>query len=386
MSGFDVWMPSDSDEDVFGHAKAACPQEHQEAACPPEQQAVSKAEIGQKEQSTKMRRQSVTKVAKHVPQTKKVGSALKDKGQKARKLMRCGSSPPSLIVEEMIGLRGPPLKQPVVVFPVKTTGDGRRWMPINAHQLWLRRVCHPVGHTHFRMVFQAAASSLRATLMEKMAKSKMEAARNKAHRVLHRLEQEEDDGASPEAAAASPQTAAASSQRAAASPEAAAPKNAGMSSNMGEPVKVCLGDTMVTVKFTWNVVLMECTCDAVRAIVDYCKKAIAKDQSYARQQSHADVGDGKGFQMRALSCTPIVGKVTWQPSLRSWSVHYKKEGGRVVQHKCRVSVRTAYASMGIGERQKDAFEKERRRQYIEALEYWNEHDTSSRDRIVVADY
>ena len=181
MAGADNWMPSDSDEDVFGDegkfaatCKAVSPQEDNASGPLPQKEFSAslkrKNACGPRAEKEAGCQQAATRAQAARPQAKAVNAGskkrsrlglLKDQKRKSRLLMRRGSSAPDLIIEEMICLRGQPLKKPVVVSPVKSTPDGKRWLPVNAHQMWLRRVCHPGGLTYFKPAFQAVVTKLR---------------------------------------------------------------------------------------------------------------------------------------------------------------------------------------------------------------------------------
>ena len=95
-------------------------------------------------------------------------------------------------------------------------------------------------------------------------------------------------------------------------------------------------------------------------------------------------------------------KVTWQPSVLAWAVHWKdarSKAGIVQRFQVKGGVDPSgrkkgkghgcdiFAALKSGEGdhvgEKDQFGSSRRAAYFKAIEWWNENDKSSRDRIVL---
>ena len=85
---------------------------------------------------------------------KKAGA--KSKGA-ARRLSRHASDPrpPEVIAQQVVALVGKPLKAPAVVYPLKHI-DGKPWVSLSEHLLWLRRACSDNGQTRYKACFQSA--------------------------------------------------------------------------------------------------------------------------------------------------------------------------------------------------------------------------------------
>ena len=395
MAGADSWMPSDSDEDMFGDerkgaatCKAVSPQEdiasgprpQKESAASPKRKNARgpRAEKQAGCQQAATRAQAASSQAKAVKAGSKMKARLgllKEQNRKRRLLMRRGSSAPDLIIEDMICLRGKPLKKPVVVFPVKSTPDGKRWLPVNAHQMWLRRVCHPGGLTYFKPAFQAAVTKLRRDLCESFHMAR-DAARPKVEHPMSELFEEEDSFLVDQCGKAA--------KLKAAKLKAAKPKVKNRSlQSLEEPVDVALGDVKVQVRTMSSLVLMECTVQSVGALVNCVKAEFAEIVQGKKKAASPQAASSQkaAFRVPVSHDAALLGKVSWQPSIKSWAVHYKTADKQSAQYKLRVLNRDVDAAATMNMSRKQVFEQQKEARKFEAMKYWNEHDKSSRERI-----
>ena len=396
MAGADNWMPSDSDEDVFGDegkfaatCKAVSPQEDNASGPLPQKEFSAslkrKNACGPRAEKEAGCQQAATRAQAARPQAKAVNAGskkrsrlglLKDQKRKSRLLMRRGSSAPDLIIEEMICLRGQPLKKPVVVFPVKSTPDGKRWLPVNAHQMWLRRVCHPGGLTYFKPAFQAAVTKLRRDLCESFYTAR-DAALPKVEHPMSELFEEEDSFLVDQCGKAAKPKARKSMKG-----KKSTAKNRGLQS-LGEPVDVALGDITVKVRTMSSLVLKQCTVQSVGALVKFVKAEVAEFAQGKKQAASPQAASSQkaAFRVPMAHDAALLGKVTWQPSIKSWAVHYKTADKQRAQHKFRILEKAMDAAATINMSRKQLFEQQKETLKFEALKYWNEHDMSSRERI-----
>ena len=109
--------------------------------------------------------------------------------------------------------------------------------------------------------------------------------------------------------------------------------------------------------------------------------APAAEEVGAPPPQSAKASDPKAFSMANLSAG-IPTKVTWQPSVRSWAVHYKDGGKASVK---RVPVRVPETSMLRGKQSSGNMGALREQAFREACQQWNELDTTKRPRIDLED-
>ena len=103
------------------------------------------------------------------------------------------------------------------------------------------------------------------------------------------------------------------------------------------------------------------------------KKKAASPQAASSQKA--------AFRVPVSHDAALLGKVSWQPSIKSWAVHYKTADKQSAQYKLRVLNRDVDAAATMNMSRKQVFEQQKEARKFEAMKYWNEHDKSSRERI-----
>lgn len=83
------------------------------------------------------------------------------------------------------------------------------------------------------------------------------------------------------------------------------------------------------------------------------------------------------FSMPTNACPPVAHKITWHPSSTAWAVHYKTSAGETLQKRFRVT------SDKAAKDSKSKWDALRHTAYINAVQFWNDQDQSSRERIEV---
>ena len=82
-------------------------------------------------------------------------------------------------------------------------------------------------------------------------------------------------------------------------------------------------------------------------------------------------------------CPLILGKVTWHPSHGAWAAHYKDRQKKSVTKRVYLKKELKYVDTDTAEKASARYNAARRQAYLEAIDYWNVNDQSSRPRIVV---
>jgi len=83
------------------------------------------------------------------------------------------------------------------------------------------------------------------------------------------------------------------------------------------------------------------------------------------------------FSMPTNACPHVAHKITWHPSSTAWAVHYKTSAGETLQKRFRVT------SDKAAKDSKSKWDALRHTAYINAVQFWNDQDQSSRERIEV---
>lgn len=311
----------------------------------------------------------------------------------SRSLKRRASDnkPPELLCMNRLCVWGKHVRAPAVVYPL-TMRDGTLYMPIHERLFWLRRACDEKrGQTHWTAQFQHAVSKLRAAIRQGL-RMKLDPAGTATETLRDALGldsegEDEEKGKKPV-------------KRLAAPPSLAA-------------VSLELSGRMVEVRVSERPFEVEATPEAVMAIIEFCQQSLQDSQitlkrdttqrnrtsapdptaaSHPGQASGSDVVSASasslashgGFRLAPLDCPPITGKVTWHPSVQAWCTHCKGDHGKVQWKRFWVHAplqggsfldRTAGCDKGQG------WAAARRAAYEAAVRFWNENDSSKRDRI-----
>ena len=316
-----------------------------------------------------------------------------------------------------------------MVHPLLAIGEGRSVLVVHEHHWWLRRACARKGSTHWTEHFQFAISELRRVL-DAGVRAHIEQARGGLKAAAGRLgfdlgkEAAEQGAESQEGLAAceEPRT-----RRRARAP-------LGM-----DFVEVPLGAASVQVRATARPFEVLATPESIAAIVAFCRARVEQEtpplrkrrRSAAARAAPVSTGAGAvedaaapavedaaapavedaaapaahtgqasalvaaapaadggqasaGFVMPTPGCPGILGKVTWHPSVKAWSVHYKTAAGEYRQKRVFVKVplqRSAFADAADRAAHAVAWAQAKREAYEEALALWNEVDRSTRERI-----
>ena len=81
-------------------------------------------------------------------------------------------------------------------------------------------------------------------------------------------------------------------------------------------------------------------------------------------------------------------EITWHPSLKAWSAHYKGENGKLLQQRFFVralSYSRSFLDHAAGGNGGQGRAAARRAAYAAAVRFWNEADRSKRDRLELAE-
>ena len=294
---------------------------------------------------------------------------------------------------------GKPLKQPMAVHPIKIDCAGKRWFLVNEHQYWLRRACSTHGTMHYEVLFQAAVTAARSkisTMIESSRKSDSAGAQQDQMRNALDLSDSEGEG----------------SKR--------TPKKRGQTSSAASEIAVSFHGRKIAALNQLRPICLECTPEAVSTIIEFCREnimvqgaiskkvrvqeartaaakigaAAAAESGAAPKQSAAPsatpstcTGDAsQAFSMGGLS-VGIPTKVTWQPAVQSWAVHWKgpDKKPQVTRVHAKKDIGASQQSLFGGSKAKEAkdaqFRESREKALREACRLWNELDKSTRPRI-----
>ena len=236
------------------------------------------------------------------------------------------------------------------------------WMNINEHKWWLRRAVCPNGQTHWKEGFQSAVSALRREVQKSIRRELDPAA---ALRSTLNLSEDEGDETPKKPSCGMPKTAAAH-------------------------VEIELMGYKMKMKTSMRPLYVAVTQDSVNGIISFCKDHIAKGQWKLKRDTTAknvSAACPQSWSMPEDPCPAILGKVTWQASHCSWSIHGKNENKENFVKRLKVDVekkKKGFLAGGVtpGDT-KQAFQDERRKQYLAAIKMWNNEDQSTRERIDV---
>ena len=130
---------------------------------------------------------------------------------------------------------------------------------------------------------------------------------------------------------------------------------------------------------------IKCTLQSVSAIIAHCQAHVQTGKIVLKKHMTASAAcpkQEKTWAMPQDDCPNVLHKVTWQPSVSAWAVHMKTDSGTRVTEKLRIpAVKCGLSQLGVD--QKENFKRLRRDKYIEALQFWNEKDSSTRERLVI---
>ena len=175
------------------------------------------------------------------------------------------SSPQAM---NMLCVWGKPVKHPVVVQPVQTDANGKKWIVLNEHLHWLRRACAPEGSTHYRELFQSAISELRRVLRMQLEK-KHDAAGAEQSKLREDLGLDVDGDEAP-------------------------PVNGKRRGVAQEPeISVVLNGTPFMVKTRIRPITVECTTIAVDARIAFCTQHVRAGKSSLKQHLAGEKSAGK---------------------------------------------------------------------------------------------
>ncbi len=207
------------------------------------------------------------------------------------------------------------MKAPHVVYPLVRIGDEKTWVTITEHAYWLRRACEErKGQTHWNELFQSAVSELRRTLKTSLDQKTdaPEAERRKLRAQLGLADEDRDEDM------VKPQRKRARTSE----PEA----------------KVMLGETELTVRVQERPLLVEATPKSVLAIIAFCQSHVRagvpklkKDQPKPASKESLEEDPVAHYSLPEVVCQPILGKLTWHPSVCSWSIHWRDSAGKLKQ-------------------------------------------------------
>ena len=283
---------------------------------------------------------------------------------------------------------GGSVKQPAVVQPTVQRG-ALTFFPIHERLFWLRRACGDRGTTHWTSRFQHAVSALRRVLKDGVSAHAATTASARKHVAW----QDAKDALGLRADEAGGQGAAPPKR----------PRPAARLPPETEAVRVLVGEVSLQVRAHERPWEVEATAEAVMAVVDFCRARVEDVPIVLRRDAkHGEEGEGagssasasaapavasaqaspRGYALEAASCPAVLGKITWHPSVKAWAAHYKDKAGAYKQK--RFGVRMPRASLGSGaatEGDADKWAQARRQAYDEAIRFWNEQDSSKRDRI-----
>ena len=288
--------------------------------------------------------------------------------QKRRMLKRHRSEgkPGEVTCSTMLALHGKPLKTPVLVHPLQTI-EGRKYFSVSEHLPWLRRAMCPKGETHYTSAMQNAVTELRTAL-----RKQVEVAMSPVDQLRRSLDLEEP---------LSPVAEHGQSGSLHESPASAKkPKRSALAREA--TVKVELDGVKFDMKGSLRPLLVVACPESVLAVVKFCQRHFKAGRSL---QQKAVVVSPRGFSLPDDGCQAILGKVTWQPSLMAWAVHWKDDRGKpgaVVRFAAtQGGAKKAKATrLGQGDMSGSSVVK-RRPSYLQAIAKWNELDQSSRERI-----
>ena len=312
------------------------------------------------------------------------------KGVAKRTLKRRPSSgrPPAPNVIAVQCLWGGSCRIPTVIWPTTVRGD-KNFMPIHEHLYWLRRACDQTkGQTHWSDRFQYAVSKLRKEL-----RAGLEDASFVSGGTETQIPDLVDEDIEARQTMSRLQVA----------------KRKRLPADMTE-VTVSLAGTPVVVRVHERPFEVEATPEAIIAVVRFCRQRVqdtpiilAKQKSVAALDSPqstgtpssactspAAAGDGDHFCFNKSACPGVLQKVTWHPSVNAWCAHYKAADGTPKQTRFVVRVSSPaqadrFRKDGGQGNYLDRFNMQRRVKYIDAIEYWNTQDCSTRDRIKIDD-
>jgi len=253
---------------------------------------------------------------------------------------------------------------PVVVFPFFISG-GKKWVMLNEKAVWLRRAVGPKISRKSPMLHDQYYNAL-ADLRKHIAAEIDQTVGGVAADVCKEL------GVSTEEI------------------ESAGPAKKKRRINDDEiPVK--LEGHKILVSTCKRPALVELTKTAMNAVISYCREHVRGNrESSARtpkkeaEAPEAPSSEKPKFKMPTPECPPLDGKVTWQPSVESWAVHYKDAAKKrqVARIKAAADGPQSCALLG-GSSPRNQFTEKRREAYIAAIVYWNQYDKSTRERIPV---
>ena len=297
--------------------------------------------------------------------------------------------------QNMLCIVGRPLKYPVAVHPVKVDGDGKRWICVNEHQYWLRRSIGTLsaGTTHYEVHFQAAVTWVRTEFQNLIAEARKQMRADGQQEAIRK-----GLGISDSETEQDPR------QRS---------KKQRLAKNVIHKTEfqVTFMGTPVCVRNQVRPVCVECSLPVVCAIIKACKDkaqehfnaptpsqaSLARQQRRAKRESmsapaaeevtappprSAKASDRNTFSMANLSAG-IPSKVTWQPSVPGWAVHYKEGGKTAIK---RVPIKMPRGRSMLNTQNPPVNMSVLREQaFLEACQQWNELDTSKRPRIELED-
>ncbi len=287
------------------------------------------------------------------------GRALPKAAARKRKLQRRASEarPEASEAVNMMCVWGGTVHAPVPVWPLWKE-EGVSWIVVSEHLYWLRRACSHLGVTHYKELFQSAVSSLRRKLQDQLKKANNPDPAGELRAALDVA----DDGE-------------------------ASPKRSRCRTEVVKILEVSVDGAKLN---KLRPLRVQCSLAAVEALVNYCQSHISKGKPELKKYKAA-CPQPKHFAMPAEHCPAIIGRVTWQPSVNAWAIHGKRERGStfttrirlVLEKETKSFLAPQAAEKTENEDAKEAFKRERRKRYIEAIVLWNSEDHSSRDRIPV---
>ena len=180
-------------------------------------------------------------------------------------------------------------------------------------------------------------------------------------------------------------------------------------------VSLELAKHMVQVRVHERPFEVEATPEAVKAIIAFCRQRLQDDPIILKRgnaqkrgtsspapavasppgpASGPDVDSASasasrsGFCLAAESCPTFTGKITWHPSVKAWSAHYKGENGKTLQKRFVVRApphSRSFLDHTAGDNEGQGWAAARRAAYEAAVRFWNEADRSKRDRLELAE-
>ena len=161
-----------------------------------------------------------------------------------------------------------------------------------------------------------------------------------------------------------------------------------------DKIQVQLDGVRFFVQPTLRPLRVELTCPAVQAVVRFCQRHVQKGIVLQCKKSRKAPAPSGAFSMPGVACPPITGKVTWQPSLLAWAVHYKNSSGKQGFKRFSVPKNDEAQPPSFLPRTKEtntqdlsaqeSFNERRLQKYYAACLFWNTEDHSTRDRIDVS--